>query len=125
MYNLEKLWDGAKAVKTKLPVIKIKKPEIVEKIEKKFGEGAVKRKKTVKKASASVEKKVLLEKENIRKKYGGKLSSAKKAAEKKVEKGLKTAKSKVKTVKRTVKAFGKGIEAFGKTLVKKSPSKKK
>lgn len=125
LYNLEKLWNGAKIVKEKAPVIKIKKSEIVEKIEKKFSESAVKGGKTAKKAAAVVKKKILQEKKNICKRYGKKLIGAKKAAERKVENGLKTAESKVKTVKRTLKAFGKGIEAFGKTLVKKSPSKKK
>jgi ribosome-associated protein len=116
LYNLEKLWSDAKIVKTKMPVIKIGKPEIVEKIEAKFNENAQKGKDAAKKAIKAAKKKVNKEKKAIQKEYAKKLNEAKKAAKKKVKKSLETAKTKIKTVKRTVKAVGKGLKAFGKAL---------
>lgn len=124
LYNLEKLWSGAKVIKSKVPVIKVDKAGIVEKIEAKFNENAEEGKKAAKKAVRAVKKKVFKEKKAVQKEYSKKLNEAKKAAKKKMTKSLETAKGKVKKVKRTVKAVGKGIEAFGKTLVKKSPKKK-
>jgi len=138
LYNLEKLWSGAKVVKTKIPVIKIQKPEIVEKIEKKFNESAEEIKKTAKKAAKAVKKKIFKEKKLMQKKYARKINKMKKDADKKVsrvlkkverkasesvkeiKKDFKKANSKINRFKKTVKAVGKGIEAFGKTLAKKS-----
>ncbi|MDR1195281.1 MAG: ribosome silencing factor [Endomicrobium sp.] len=119
LYNLEKLWSDAKIIKTKMPVIKIAKPEIVEKIESKFNENAQKSKEAAKKAIKAAKKKINKEKKAIQKEYSKKLNEAKKSAKKKVKKTLETAKTKIKTVKRTVKAVGKGIEAFSRTLIKK------
>jgi ribosome-associated protein len=124
LYNLEKLWNDAKIVKAKIPVIKVKKPELIEKIRAGLSESANEGKKAVKNAARAIKKKVFKEKQAIQKEYGKKLNEAKKAAKKKMAKGLEAAKGKVKKVKRTVKAVGKGIEAFGKTLIKKSPAKK-
>ncbi|MCL1971936.1 MAG: ribosome silencing factor [Endomicrobia bacterium] len=138
LYNLEKLWNDAKIIKTDIPVIKIQKPEIVEKIEEKFNESAEKIKKAAKKAARAAKKKIFKEKKAMQKKYARKINNVKKDAEKKaartlkkierkadksvkeVKKSLKKANSRISRVKRTVKAVGKGIEAFGKTLIKKS-----
>lgn len=139
LYNLEKLWNDAKIVKTKIPVIKIKESEMVKKIEAKFNESV----EDGKKAARALKKKVFKEKQAAQKAYSRKLNKTKKDAERKisrtlkevekkassstkeVKKGLKKVGAKVNRVKKTVKAVGKGIEAFGKTLVKKSPNKKK
>jgi len=104
-YKLERLWQGAKNVKTQeAPVLKVIEPEKLKelagritketkKIEKK---AAKKLKKAAKKADSTVK--------NIKKKAG---KTAKKAG------------GKIKEAKRTIRAVGKGIEAFGKTLIKK------
>ena len=108
-YKLEKLWNGAKTVKTDSPVIlKIKEP-------KKLKELVKKAEKAVKPVKVKVEKKAAKAVKKVEKKV--------KTAKKALAKGIKKADEKVKKAKKTVKAVGKGIEAFGKALVK--PSKKK
>ncbi len=102
MYKLEKLWDGAKAVKAQ--IFKIKEAEKIKELTGKIS-------KTVKKEKSKVQNKAKKASKTAEKKA----STAKKAVKKK----LKTVDVKVKKAKKTIKAVGKGIEAFGKTLVKK------